>query len=133
MAQIKTIHIVDDDEIYSFTIERVLARAQIAENVVFFPDGKLAFDFLNENISNPEVLPDMILLDINMPVMNGWGFLDAYATISPRIKKKIVIYMVSSSIAEADLALAKKNKAVTDYLVKPLTINNLIEIAGRLK
>lgn len=133
MSLIKTIHVIDDDEIYSFTIDRVLTRAQIADKVVFFTDGKAAINFLTENTNNPDQLPEMILLDINMPVMNGWGFLEAYAALLPQIKKKITLYVVSSSISAEDFALVKKNKVVTDYLVKPLTLDKLSEIAARLK
>ena len=133
MNKIKTICIVDDDEIYTFTIDRVLARAEIAENIIFFPDGKKAIDFIKMNVGNGDALPDIVLLDINMPVMNGWAFLEEYATIVNQLKKKIIIYLASSSIAEEDFARARKNKLVTDYLVKPITVDQLAIISARLK
>ncbi|MEQ8534886.1 MAG: response regulator, partial [Imperialibacter sp.] len=76
-------------------------------------------------ITSSDELPDVILLDINMPVMDGWQFLDEFVKIKPLIKKKITIYMVSSSIDEADLERAKTYEEVSDFIVKPVKAEDL--------
>lgn len=131
--KVKVACVIDDDEIYTFTVERIFARAEIAEKTIFFPEGKSAIDFLQENARDEQVLPDLILLDINMPVLNGWQFLDEYNKLAPQLRKKIPIFIVSSSIADEDLARSKKYKTVTDYIVKPITVEQLQAIHARLK
>ncbi|MFT6828560.1 MAG: CheY-like chemotaxis protein, partial [Roseivirga sp.] len=73
-----------------------------------------------------ENLPEIILLDLNMPVMDGWQFLDQFVQIPT--KKKTTIYIVTSSIDPEDLNRAKSYEAVTNYLVKPINIDTLTEI-----
>jgi len=73
-------------------------------------------------------LPDVILLDINMPVMDGWEFMHEFAKIKPRTGKKIAVYMVSSSVDLNDIHRAKNISEVSDYLFKPVRINQLKEV-----
>ena len=70
-----------------------------------------------------EALPDIIFLDINMPFMDGWQFLEEYTKIKPTLSKQIVIYVVSSSISEYDIERARNNSNVSDYFVKPITVD----------
>lgn len=108
--------IVDDDDMYTFALERMLRIFKIAESVHSFSNGKEAFDYLSMVKSFPAQIPDVIFLDINMPVMNGWQFLDNFSRIRPQLAKKVSIYMITSSVSTSDMQLAKSYTDVIDYL-----------------
>lgn len=132
MSNPKTLCIIDDDSIYQFAVKRTLEADNIACKVLSFADGEEAMDFFNQNSADSENLPDIIFLDINMPIMDGWQFLDEYVLIKPRISKTITIYMVSSSVDSADLEKAKTIKQVSGYLIKPITTGKLKEVLRAL-
>ena len=122
MPKFVTICIIDDDDIYQFAITRTIIKHEIdTKNILVFSDGKEAITYITQNVDKTEDIPDVIFLDINMPVMDGWQFLDGFLKINSNIQKKVDIYMVSSSVDPADIDRAKKINVVTDYLVKPLS------------
>jgi CheY-like chemotaxis protein len=125
--------IVDDDEVYQFTVTRAIQTQKLAKKILIFSDGEEAIQFLIHNVSNNEDLPDVIFLDINMPIMDGWQFLEEYVRLKPRIGKKITIYMVSSSVDSADLDKAKKISEISDYIVKPIKPDALRDIIAALE
>lgn len=133
MNKIQIACVIDDDEIYTFTVKRIIARSEIAEKTIYFHNGKAALDFFVANAKNTGELPDLILLDINMPVLDGWQFLDEYIKVVPAFGKKITIYVVSSSIDEEDYARARAIGIVSDFIVKPLTVENLHNILEQLQ
>jgi CheY-like chemotaxis protein len=123
MIRISTICIVDDDQVYQITTKKMLQRIASTNNILVFSDGTEAFQYLSEMISNKDALPDVIFLDINMPLMNAWEFLDAYAEIKPHLPKSITIYVISSSISDTDIERARQIEHVKDYFVKPITMD----------
>lgn len=120
----KSICIVDDDKIYQFASSKLLQKYQADIEVLCFDHGKSAIEYLRDNRKNPDNLPDVILLDINMPVLDGWGFLELYAEFKDEIAKEIVIYIVSSSIDNRDIQKANEFPEVKTYLIKPLRDEN---------
>ena len=132
MKAIDTLYLVDDDDTYQFIVERTLASFDLVKSIKIFSNGKLAIDFLEAAIDNPDQVPDIILLDLTMPVMDGWQFLENYLLLKPRIGKKITIYVVSSSIDPTDMERAKAISEVTDYIVKPLSKEKLISMLSSL-
>ena len=120
--------LIDDDDIYQFTFLKSLAAKSENRKVITFSDGEEALNFMNENLLKPDVLPDIIFLDINMPVMDGWEFLEEFVKIKPHTGKEITIYMVSSSIDPVDLDRAGKINEVSKYLIKPINEDDLEEI-----
>ncbi len=118
-------YVVDDDIVYTMGIKRLLKRMNQTQEVAFFDNGKQAFDELIANKDNLEQLPNVILLDINMPVMDGWEFLKAYTKAKAQLCKKIIIYMISSSINPSDIEKAKAFEDITEYLEKPVTLEDL--------
>jgi CheY-like chemotaxis protein len=125
MSTVKNLAIVDDDDIYIYLTKKLIKDLNIVEDVKIFKNGKEILDYLNENISNPKLLPEVIFLDLSMPVMDGWGFLEEYIALKPNIGKLIEIYIISSSISPSDLERARNISIVTDYIIKPITREEL--------
>jgi CheY-like chemotaxis protein len=94
-----------------------------------FNNGKEALDTFLQDIEAGNELPEVILLDINMPVMDGWEFLDEYVKVKHKIKNKVKIYMVSSSVNLSDLDKAKTYDDIVDYVVKPIKSSDLQKIS----
>ena len=91
MPQNHSICIVDDDEVYKFFVKKILKIKKLAENVLTFPDGEEAYNYIEQNKENPEKLPDIIFLDINMPIMDGFQFMEEYTKLKAKVAKKITI------------------------------------------
>lgn len=123
-----TIALVDDDSIFQLTASRMLKATHQNANILQFGNGDEALRFLQANSESSENLPDIILLDVNMPYVDGWMFLDDYADLKKRLNKNILVYMVSSSIDPSDINRAKANQSVTDYLIKPISREQFIAL-----
>lgn len=132
MDHIKNLALIDDDELFVFLTKMTIEETNLVDLIKVFRNGLDAINFLKENSNDPDQLPEVILLDISMPVMDGWQFIEEYIKLKPRIGKKITIYIVSSSISPKDLAKAKSISEVTDYIIKPMTKEALIEIIKRI-
>ncbi|MCI0751983.1 MAG: response regulator [Flammeovirgaceae bacterium] len=115
------IALVDDDSIFQLIATRTIKGANLTERILQFPNGADALKYLEINFDQPDRLPDILLLDINMPYVDGWMFLEDFEKIKSKLGKEIAIYMVSSSIDPEDINRAKRNKLVSDYIVKPVS------------
>ena len=120
--------IIDDDTIYQFTAKKTIEAINFDGNILSFFNGEEAINFLTKNGLEARVLPDIIFLDINMPVMDGWQFLDAFNKLKTTICKPIRIYMVSSSVDVDDIRKSKEQYGVNDYIVKPIHRDRFKEI-----
>jgi two-component system, chemotaxis family, chemotaxis protein CheY len=125
------IAVVDDDKIFQLTASKTLLGTHITDKVLQFENGEDALRYLKSNLASPSELPDYIFLDINMPFVDGWMFLEDFASLKPGLSKAIVIYMVSSSIDPRDMARAKNNRNVSEYVVKPVTKEKFAELLQR--
>ncbi len=114
------IFVIDDDRIYQFAAKKTIEATGLAEKVMIFSNGEEAIHYLKKNAADGSSIPDIIFLDINMPVMNGWQFLEEYAHLRSDLQKNITIYMVSSSVDEYDIRKSKEFKTVSDYIIKPI-------------
>ena len=112
--------IIDDDDISRYYMSRNLESLNLSREMLVFSDGEDAISYIENNINNSFDLPDVIFLDINMPIMDGFQFMEAYTKLKPRIDKEISIYMTSSSISPEDVQRAKAVSEISDYLVKPV-------------
>jgi CheY-like chemotaxis protein len=124
--------VIDDDNVYQYTITKTLKALNLAKKILVFSDGEQAIQFLVDNIAEAAEIPDVIFLDVNMPIMDGWQFLEQYVHIKPRLGKEITIYMVSSSVDPVDLERAKKIKEISDYVIKPVAPDRVQELVTAL-
>ena len=115
---------IDDDDISKFVMKRNLKQISVL-NVIDFPDSLKPLEILSSQCNNPEVLPDIIFLDLNMPIINGFQFLEDFQKINEKIEKSIHIFMVSSSLNSNDVNRAKSIPEVSDYFVKPIDLKDL--------
>lgn len=121
--------LIDDDEIFQFIMKNTIAEISPDIKIQFFSDGEKGIDFLKKSLGAATNLPDIILLDVNMPFMDGWEFLNEYKSLQTEIKKDIDIYLLTSSNNPNDIAMAKEISELSGYLVKPISkegIKNLI-------
>ncbi|WP_103865915.1 response regulator [Aquimarina sp. I32.4] len=117
--------LIDDDNIHQFIIKKIVKKLSPNQELLVFSNGEEGIDFMKSRIGKIEKLPDLILLDINMPVMDGWEFLEEFVTITPEIKKEIIIYILSSSDNPTDKEKAKKFELISGYIIKPINENQL--------
>src|SRR5690606_23930411 len=101
MEKIDLVYVVDDDPLYIFSMKKLLKLTEFCHESQFFKNGQEALDGITPNLSNTKKLPDIIFLDISMPLMNGWQFLDQLVDLP--LNKKIKIFIVSSSIDPYDM------------------------------
>lgn len=130
MKPLHSIFIVDDDPIHQQITEIMLDRLSISNAVTKFSDAQDVLEHIRTQCSNANELPDVILLDLNMPVMDGWEFLEAFSLVRPSLIKQIKVYVLTSSIDEKDKERVSQFTFVAGYLTKPLT-NDVILSLGK--
>ena len=126
MKKIDLACIIDDDPIFIYGAKRMMELQNLCNAFLIYNNGQEALDALIAIIENKSKLPDVILLDLNMPILDGWQFLDEF--IKVKIDKKIIIYIVSSSVDPADMLKAKSYSNVTNYIIKPISLDRLKEV-----
>jgi CheY-like chemotaxis protein len=124
-----TVLLIDDDEINNMICTKIISKNDFAGNIVACSSARQGLKYLEETQTDSEkVVPSVIFLDINMPVMNGWDFLDQYKQMDSLQGKEIILIMLSSSSSSSDLTRAKSYPQVSDYITKPLTATHLQQI-----
>lgn len=130
--KLKRILLIDDSPADNFIHKRRIKSANVAEDIVVKENGQDALDYLNtvlEDDSYPA--PELIFLDINMPVMNGWEFLEEYEKLLEERKARIVLTMLTTSNSPKDRERAEKFAFLSDFTEKPLTVEILTKILRR--
>lgn len=130
MSNIRKVYLIDDDEINNFICTNILKKIEFSDDVVAFESGTEALQALKDAAErgDEDQIPTVIFLDINMPIMNGWDFLEEYKRIKHLIKQPISLFMLSSSIYQADVERSKQYEEVVDFVTKPLNADILNEI-----
>jgi CheY-like chemotaxis protein len=122
----KRVCIIDDDPIYQMLAKRLISLNQYSDVILDFRDGNEAYLALKQMHEQGEKMPDIIFLDINMPIWDGWDFLDEI--IKLKLQHTFEIYMVSSSTSPHDIEKAESYPFVKRFLTKPLQISDLNSI-----
>jgi CheY-like chemotaxis protein len=132
MKRLSGILLIDDNETSNFLNERLLKRMDLTDHIQVVTNGKQALDYLEKLSHEPgrKVKPELILLDINMPVLDGFEFLDLFQQLDARFREGIRIAMLSTSNHPQDTGKASEYHAF--YLTKPLTIEKVEALLVRL-
>lgn len=130
MTQDDLILLVEDSPIDAFIHRKVIEQQGLSNNIICYPTANLALKFL-EGIIDINDAPTLIFLDIRMPDLDGFDFLERFAGLPISITHKSRIIMLSSTIDESDLQKAGSNKFVLAFIPKPLTKAKLEEIFGQ--
>lgn len=117
--------LIDDDGITNFINRKLVSKFFPEATIEVAFDGREALVLINEGIKTKAQLPNIILLDINMPIMNGWEFLEQYKDLPEAVTNLITIHILTSSGHLSDLAFAKQNPLVKSVISKPLTEQKL--------
>ena len=125
----KAICIIDDDPIYQFLMKKIINASQEETTLISFCNGFEAIENFKMLLENNLKLPDILFLDIEMPVMNGWDFMrEMELILSNTTLGATKIYVVSSSISYEDIEMSNRFKNVAGYYSKPITKNTLLTI-----
>ncbi|HMZ46578.1 MAG TPA: response regulator [Chitinophagaceae bacterium] len=128
MAKFKQVLLIEDDAITIMLCERILRLNNFAETIITKQNGQEAIEFIQELIQYNKPIPEICFLDINMPIMNGWDFLNEFEKIKMQLGTPMQIYILSSTANPEDFIKATTFKTVTGTLPKPLCKEHLIEM-----
>lgn len=129
MYVVKRALIIDDDEINNFICIKNMKDSKFAEHATYCLRGREGLEELVDAVENrPEDLPNVIFLDINMPLMNAWEFLEEYNNLQQRFPIPVKLFILSSSVYRKDIEKSSHYDIVTDYIIKPLSKENLRRI-----
>ncbi len=130
MRKIELACIVEDDPMHLFLTKKHIELTGLVEKILVCKNGKDAYDTLKALFVNSENLPQIIFLDLNMPVWDGWQFLDEFTKIP--VTQKITIYILTSSVHEEDLKRAETYSLTRNYLVKPISPEQMKTLLSEL-
>jgi CheY-like chemotaxis protein len=126
--ELKNVMVVDDDDDYNFITEEIFQEIDLKTQLTFKIWARDALDYLKEN---EDRFPDLILLDINMPIMNGWEFLEEYENRNYHINYPTVIVMISTSVFREDKVKANSFTRVVEFVEKPISGENILRIRDK--
>lgn len=128
MKKIGSVCLIDDDAATNFMNQRMLTLSQSVDNIMVMESASDALTHLQQA---DRAQPDLILLDINMPGMDGWEFLNEYSRVLDHAPNQPVIVMLTSSINPQDINHARKFRQVSDFKSKPLTLETIQAILNK--
>lgn len=128
MNPLKRVLLIDDDAVTNMMHRRVIERSGRVEHIDVATDGQEALDVLRADIANGRALPELIFLDINMPGMGGFEFLEHYAKLQVEPDAQLIIVMLSTSLLQSDHARAEADPNVHSFCDKPLRLEKLLEL-----
>ncbi|QWX83375.1 response regulator [Cellulophaga sp. HaHaR_3_176] len=132
MTEIIDTCVIDDDPICVFGMKRAMKGLNFSKNISVYTNGLDAINGFKKILTEGKKLPSVVFLDLNMPIMDGWEFLEDFVKIPNHNREGVNIYIISSSVDPADILRAKEISAVTNYYIKPITSKGLNEILEEL-
>ncbi len=124
----KQILVIDDYSINLLIAKLTIKQHGFFDTVTTYSEAQIALDFILNNQDRKSALPDVVLLDLNMPVMSGWDFLDAFEELAPNLMNEIDIYILSSSLDSRDIERSEKYSSVNGFFSKPITQEMLAQM-----
>jgi len=136
MKKLNSILLIDDDTATNFISKKLIKKAEITEHIETFSNGKQALDYLTksgkyEKIDAEYPKPQLILLDINMPVMDGWEFAEAFSRLNTYQKGQIKIILLTSSLNPDDKKRADNIEVISGFQNKILTMDAIIDVMNK--
>ena len=132
MGIVKRVCLIDDDHIFVYGAKRLMREFDFFDDLSVFNNGQDALDHFETQSQSPETLPSVIFLDLNMPVMNGWEFLEAFLNLPGITTHGITIYIMSSSVDPRDLEKIQAHPYIKNYILKPLTTEDLENLSKEM-
>lgn len=121
-------YIVDDDAIFVSIFKKILSKIQNFSEIKHLKNGAIALSDIKKRFVNKQVFPDIIFLDLNMPVLDGWQFLEELEQLP--FKNQLAIYVISSTIDKREIKKCRKYKTVLNFIQKPTNESQLKAILG---
>ncbi|MFT6552345.1 MAG: CheY-like chemotaxis protein [Zhongshania marina] len=125
MDKLKSVVLIDDCKATNYIHRLIIEKYGFAEAITEFMNGKEAIDYLSTEVDGEFPKPELIFLDLNMPVMNGWEFLESYKHLPSNQQAGVVVVMLTTSLNPDDEAQADNIDGVKAFSSKPLTIEKL--------
>ena len=124
--------VIDDDPLNNTICRLTIKKALGGVDVKTFTDATQGLQYIDQEYSNPDATDSstVLFLDINMPIMNGWEFLEKYECLNHTVKNSIKVYILSSSVDDRDIEKAQSNKNIVNYLAKPITKETILVISN---
>jgi CheY-like chemotaxis protein len=120
--------VLDDDQIQHLILKKMMSKYDMTSETLFTDDGVNVLEFLTAHKYEKQILPELLFLDLNMPKLNGWRFLEHLKTLYPELIKPVTVYILSSSVDPKDVKRSEKYTFVKSYLIKPVTRERLNSI-----
>ncbi|PRP67437.1 response regulator [Nonlabens agnitus] len=126
---VRKVCIIDDDRLYVSLVTMMIKKNSFANELLVFQNGREALDYFKNAIDDPnEILPSIILLDLNMPIMNGWEFLKEIQPYADKmLERDIKLNIVSSTINPEEVNRAENHDIVHNFITKPISKEAIVE------
>lgn len=128
MGKLSSSCIIDDDPIFVYGTKKIMKKIDFCEEILVYNNGQEAMDGLKQLTAQNKKLPTVIFLDINMPIMDGWEFLEDFVKIPNNNRENVTIYIISSSIDPMDIQKVQSYGLVNNYILKPIRIIDLEKV-----
>lgn len=125
--------IIDDDPISVFGMKRSMKKVNFSKTIEVYHNGQEAIDGITAMVAAGQKIPSVIFLDLNMPIMDGWEFLENFTKIPNTNTDYVTIFIVSSSVNPRDIIRAKEYSIVNNYILKPIQPKDLLKVLSEIK
>lgn len=133
MHKINSILLIDDNKEDNFIHSRIIRKSNLVDQIIVKNYAEDALALINSNVSDDSNFPQIILVDINMPRMNGWEFLETLEKKFSTVHQKFLVCLLTTSENPDDLIKSQNHMLVSKFISKPLTLNNLIDVVDMYK